>query len=332
MLKTFELRQFLLIILLSVSVVPVFSQQEPHFTHNMFNNMAINPGSAGSNDAICATGLVRQQWVGFKDPDGNKVAPETYLFSINSPIRLVHGGVGLTFVQDKLGFSKDMNLKIAYAYRFDFGMGKMGIGLDIGFVNKSADFSKYEPLEEDPLLDKLSGEQSDMLIDLGFGAFYMVPNKYYLGLSTVQLMEGKGKTLAEYVSPDVNGSLALRYNLKRHYYLAGGYEFPWPGNPLFEIDPSVLVKTDGVKTEYSLAALLKYNDRVWGGLNYSTLRVMDPLAVMLGLHFKDFRVGYSYGIPTSAIGSSGSHEVMVNYCFKIEIDKGRRSYRNTRFL
>jgi len=28
----------------------------------------------------------------------------------------------------------------------------------------------------------------------------------------------------------------------------------------------------------------------------------------------------------------GSHEIMLNYRFKIEIEKGRKSYKNTRFL
>jgi hypothetical protein len=77
---------------------------------------------------------------------------------------------------------------------------------------------------------------------------------------------------------------------------------------------------------------LIYNNKVWGGVSYSTLRVLDPLSVFLGLSIKDIRIGYAYTVPTSAIGSSGSHEIMVGYCFKINLDKGRRSYRNTRFL
>ena len=45
-----------------------------------------------------------------------------------------------------------------------------------------------------------------------------------------------------------------------------------------------------------------------------------------------FSADLSYTIPTSAIGSGGGHEIMVGYNFKIDMDKGRRSYRNTRFL
>jgi len=59
---------------------------------------------------------------------------------------------------------------------------------------------------------------------------------------------------------------------------------------------------------------------------------MDPVSVLVGVKIKDVRVGYAYTVPTSKIGSSGSHEVMVGYCFKLNFDKGRNSYKNTRFL
>ncbi len=159
-----------------------------------------------------------------------------------------------------------------------------------------------------------------MLLDFGFGLHYLIPNKFYVGLSSTRLSESS--------SPDD----MLAYRTKRHYYLSAGYEISFPNNPSFVIEPSLLVKSDAVKTQFDLAALLKYNNKVWGGVSYSSLRVMDPLSVILGLKIKDLRIGYAYTIPTSQIGSGGSHEIMVGYCFKINMDKGRRSYRNTRFL
>jgi len=81
-----------------------------------------------------------------------------------------------------------------------------------------------------------------------------------------------------------------------------------------------------------VAALLKYNNKVWGGVSYSAIRNMDPISVLVGMRIKDVRVGYAYTIPTSKIGSSGSHEIMIGYCFKLNFDRGRRSYKNTRFL
>lgn len=298
----------------------VQAQQEAHFAQNMFNHMAINPGFAGSGDAICANGIVRQQWQGFKDEEGNSVAPETYLFSIHSPLRILHGGLGLTIIQDKVAFNKEIGLKIAYAYRTDFAGGTLGIGAQLGFLNGTIDFSKFKPLDEDDPLISSKSEKSDMLLDFGFGVFYSVQNRYHIGLSTSRLSESS--------SPDD----ILAYKTKRHYFLAGGYDLPFPGSNAFEILPSFLIKSDGVKTQYDFAALVRYNNKVWGGVNYSAIKVYDPISVIVGLKIKDIRVGYAYGIPTSAIGSGGSHEINIGYCFKIEIDSGRRIYRNTRFF
>lgn len=58
----------------------VWSQQEPQYTHNMFTQMAVNPAYAGSSGDISVTGLMREQWLGFKDMDGNKVAPRLFCF------------------------------------------------------------------------------------------------------------------------------------------------------------------------------------------------------------------------------------------------------------
>jgi hypothetical protein len=58
------------------------------------------------------------------------------------------------------------------------------------------------------------------------------------------------------------------------------------------------------------------------------------IPVIVGFAVKSFRVGISYDIGTSAsnLNRNGSIEVLINYCFKIETEKFRKSYKNTRFL
>ncbi len=300
----------------------VIAQQEAQYAHNMFHNAAINPAFVGSLNGICATGLARQQWVGFKDQNGDKIAPETYSISINSPISVLHGGIGGTVYSDKLGFWNEIGVSLSYAYRVDVGMGNLGIGVQFGFINGKIDFTKLieGALDKgDPLLDG-KAQESDMLLNFGFGLHYFIPNKFYVGLSSTRLSESS--------SP---GDI-LAYKTKRHYYFSAGYIFTFQNNPSWEIDPSILVKSDITKTQIDIAALVKYNNKVWAGVSYSTIRVVDPLSILVGLSIKDIKIGYAYTIPSSNLGSSGSHEVMVGYCFKIDMDKGRRSYKNTRFL
>lgn len=314
-------RNITLLFLVFLSSV-AFSQQEAQFSHNMFNNMAINPGYAGSNDAICATAIARQQWVGFKDADGNKGAPQTYLFSLDGAVNPLHGGLGMTIFQDQLGFEKNLGVKLAYAYRLSAGPGQLGIGAQVGFLNKSIDFTKFKPIDiTDP---KLQGQkETNMATDFAFGLFYKIENKLYFGLSASQLSQ-----------TDVEFSSALASpTLARHYYVSAGYYYPLPNNPALEINPSILIKTDFASTQFDINGLLKYNNQFWGGVSY---RATDAIVILLGMNYKNFHFGYSYDVTTSSMGasgrSSGSHEVMVGYCFKIIREFQPQSYKNPRFL
>jgi hypothetical protein len=88
---------------------------------------------------------------------------------------------------------------------------------------------------------------------------------------------------------------------------------------------------DGAVFQLNASALLQYNNKFYGGLGY---RLQDAVSVLAGIVFKGIRVGVAYDISTSAMTkyNSGGLEIMVNYCFKIDTDKFRKSYRNTRFL
>jgi len=301
--------------------VIALGQQQAQFSQNMFNNMDINPGYAGSNDAICATLLARQQWLGFKDPQGNKGWPQTNLLSVDGPISILHGGAGLTIMQDQLGFDKNITAKLAYAYRITAGAGTLGIGAEIGFYNEKYDFSKF--IATDPGDQLLSSKQAEgnTTPDFAFGLFYKIQSKLYFGLSASQLREATftyGTTLA-------------KPTLTRHYYVCAGYYFPIPGSPSLELDPSVLIKSDLVSTQFDINALLKYNNRFWGGVSY---RPQDAFVILIGMNWRSFHFGYSYDITTSAMNnySSGSHELMIGYCFKLLHELKPESYKNPRFL
>jgi len=298
-----------------------FSQQLPQYTQYMFTKLAYNPGYAGAGKGICVQGLVRQQWVGFKETDdeGNtyNVAPETYLISVHSPIKFLRGGLGGTIVQDKIAYQNNISLNLMYAYQTTLGMGDLGIGIQFTLLNKNIDFSNFRPIDtSDPVLNG-KGEESDMIFDMGLGLYYRMPDTYYIGLSVLQLLESQ------------SDPAATSTQLSRQYNLVGGYELTFPNLPSFDMLPSFLIKTDGVSMQMDLTALMRYRNQFWGGLTY---RYQDAVAIIVGMEYKNFNVGYSYDITTSAIGSWGSHEIRLGYCFKIEVDKVKKIYRNTRFL
>ncbi len=288
----------------------------------MFNIMGFNPGYAGLRNAICATALVRQQWIGFRDDEDTRVHPQTYSLNIDAPIPVLRGGVSAGFLQDQLGFETNLGIKFGYAFSTPIGFGDFGIGFQAGFLDKTIDFEQFRPINEgDPALTGASDE-SAMFIDLGFGAFYK-SDYWWAGLSFAQMLES---------SREIGQGDAV-YELKRHAYLTGGMSFPWPNNPSFVVSPSVLLKTDINSIQMDFNTLVTYNQRVWGGLSY---RHDDAVAVFLGLNIDQISIGYSYDITTSLIGrhgrSYGSHEILLQYCFDLEIERIPRPHRTTRFL
>jgi type IX secretion system PorP/SprF family membrane protein len=144
---------FTFFILLICANTLVFAQQEAQFSQYMFNTMGINPGYAGSNGAICLNTFFRQQWAGFKDPDGSSTSPQTIMFTIDAPIKFLHGGLGAVISSDKAGFEKNTNFRLAYAYRINLGSGFLGIGVEAAFLDKRIDFAKFKAIDPtDPVI------------------------------------------------------------------------------------------------------------------------------------------------------------------------------------
>ncbi len=296
-----------------------YSQQEAQFSHNMFNNMGINPGYAGLRNAICATGLARQQWVGFRDEEGNRLNPETYSFIVDAPIRLIRGGLAIGFMQDQLGPETNVGVKIGYAYHLNLSAGLLGIGAQIGFLDKRIDFASLNPLDPgDPVLT--GGEESIIFMDFALGGFFMLDDIAWAGLSVTQLREASG------------GLGESGFGLKRHMYATAGYNYIL-SNPSYVLSPSLLLKTDLSSIQFDLNTMITYNKRFWGGVTY---RPQDAVAVMLGVRLDQIRIGYSYDITTSPLGSMGrsygTHEIMIQYCFDLSLDRIQEIQRNIRFL
>ena len=74
-----------------------FGQQDPQFSQNMFNHLLVNPGYAGSGNAINASAIIREQWIGW---EGN---PKTTVFSVHTPFKPfgITSGIGINILDDK---------------------------------------------------------------------------------------------------------------------------------------------------------------------------------------------------------------------------------------
>ena len=130
----------------------VTAQQDPYFTHFMMNRLAYNPGAAGYKDAICAQVLDHRQWTNFEDmsqafqsnPQGalSGLGPKTFSVNIHSPLNFINSGIGLSIVNDRLGYENNLHVKVSYAYRFKLARGfRLQVGIDYGMLQKGLDGS-----------------------------------------------------------------------------------------------------------------------------------------------------------------------------------------------
>ncbi|MBU2558256.1 MAG: PorP/SprF family type IX secretion system membrane protein [Bacteroidetes bacterium] len=317
-----KIKRLTIFLLLFLSIGVAYGQQAPVFTYHTNTHAFTNPGYAGLGEGICLNGIVRQQWSGFEE-EGNNVAPENFLVTGDMPVRWLRGGVGLAIIQDKIAYESNIGVQLGYSYHASLASGTLGIGTALNLLNRSVDFSKFNPHSEgDPVL--VSGEQTDMLFDVNLGLFWQVEDVYYIGLSATSLLETKGKALGS------SAESSASFIGDRTFYLVAGYEYPVPGKPAYEIHPSMSVMTNSVSTQINITAKVLYNNKFWGGVNY---RLQESIGIMAGVYIKDIRIGYAYDINTLGLSVvPGSHEISIGYCFKIQADKTAREYRNTRYL
>ncbi|MEO6884448.1 MAG: type IX secretion system membrane protein PorP/SprF [Bacteroidia bacterium] len=308
-------------IALSVAGLAAFSQQDAQFSQNMFNQLDINPAYAGINHAYCATLLGREQWVNFPG------APKTFLFSGDAYIPGIGGGLGLTAYSDQLGFDKTFGAILAYSYHIAAGPGVIGIGPELGIIQKSLSGAWLAPDGTNGASDNsipVTGVSS-MTYDVGLGVYYSIQDQMYFGISTSHIPQ-QSFTSGSYPS--------YQFDLARHYYVMAGYTFHATSD--FDIMPSIFAKSDASSTQVDVNALIRYDKMVWIGVSY---RPNDAIVALVGYQHSftngsTVRIGYSYDITTSELKtySNGSHEIMLGYCFKIVPKSHIQSHQTVRFL
>jgi type IX secretion system PorP/SprF family membrane protein len=300
-----------------------FAQQDPQFTQFMHSKLIYNPGYAGTSEAICTNVLYRQQWVNFPG------APRTGLISFDMPIGQLPIAIGLNVMNDQIGFDKTLFARLALAYNRHIGAGVLGIGIDGGILQKQFNGNWIAPdgnTVADASIPAYTGGTvttsglNKLSYDVGFGAFYSIANKMYVGISSTHL-----------AAQDIKSSGNVKFALARHYYIVGGYTFNFGEGGMHGINPNVKIKSDAASTQLDVNVTYIYNQKFWAGISY---RMQDAIAPMLGYKWKGAKIGYSYDLTTSKIKgySAGTHEIMLGYCFNVKKPKKVSSYQNARFL
>ena len=307
-----------LIILFVLCVQAAYSQYDPQFSQYFGAMNYYNPARAGSTEYTNITAMYRMQWVGFED------APQTFFGTADMPFKIgtTKLGVGAVVVSESYGLFQKMDISAQLSYRLKLFGGELSVGLQAGMVSSTFNGDKVKLPEnsgsmEDPAIPTTKVDGSTF--DIGAGIYYTL-KRFYFGFAGLHLTEPEityGENAATYVGRSLN--------------LTTGYNIPLK-NPLFELQPSVFLKTDMYSFQADITGRVLYDERFSGGLSY---RINESVVLLLGARFGDFQVGYAYDFPTTAIlkASSGSHEFMVNYRLMLNKPKtGKNRHKSVRIL
>lgn len=278
------------------------AQQLPQFTQYMYNTISINPAYAGSRETLSVVGLHRSQWVGLEG------APTTQTLSVHAPLRNEKIGLGMSFINDELGYQNFQYLYADFSYTIQTSQNtKLALGLKAGFTGFSLDPDFRAAEFDDPVI---FGYENRWKPNVGAGAYWH-SDKWYLGLSAPRLL-----------NTDYNGEENFEALERLSYYFTGGYVFELGGTTKFK--PAFLVKaTNGAPLSLDLTANFLFDEKFWIGGSYRMNEGTSALGGIADFQVsKQLRIGYAYEYPFSDLRpyTSGTHEILLMF----EIFKSKR--------
>lgn len=285
------------------------AQQDPQYTQYMYNTIQVNPAYAGSRGKTSIFGIYRAQWVGL---DG---APTTAAASVNAPVgnKL---GLGLSFVNDRIGPMDDNAISVDFSYTIDISYNyQLAFGLKGTADLLNVDFTKLNIFNPD---DPGFQNNVDNQFSPNFGAgLFLYSDNTYFGVSVPDFLETKHY---EHNTTSVAKD-------RMHYYFIGGHVFDLTYNLKFK--PAAMVKaTKGSPLQADVSANFLYDEKLTLGMAY---RWDAALSALVGFQIsKDIFVGYTYDMETTRLAeyNSGSHEIYLRF----ELVKKNEKVENPRFF
>ena len=288
-----------------------------------------NPAAIGTSDLLNIRGGARLQWVGIDN------APKSFAATAEMPLMLFKKrlGVGLLMQQESMGLYKNLTVGAQVGYKLKLFKGELTAGLQLGFINESfkgsdvvlPDDDNYHHGNDEAIpMNDLNGNA----FDLGVGVFYTRGN-WWGGLSLTHATQPVISLKAD--TGDSSLEKNYEFQVGRTLYFMAGGNIPVK-NTLFEVMPSILVKSDFTFTTAEATARLRYNKFLTAGIGY---RYNDAVTISLGAEIKGFYLGYAYDYATSAIAkaSSGSHEIFAGYSLKLDFsEKNKNKHKSIRIL
>jgi type IX secretion system PorP/SprF family membrane protein len=301
------MKKLILFFAITLSAFTLNAQQDPQFSHYMYNTISVNPAYAGSRGVLNITGLHRSQWIGLEG------APTSQTLTLNTPLRNRKMGVGLSVVNDKIGPINQTFIYGDYSYTVRLTQKlKLAFGMKAGINWFQPKISSLNTIQNnDP---SFVGSTMESVIKPNIGAgIYLHREDWYIGASSPRLVQNKFN-----LGGSANDTTSVLE--ERHMFFIAGYL--WTVNPQLKLKPTAqlkMVQDAPMSIDATLEALIRNKFSIGAGL-----RVGDSFYGMLGYQFTDqFRVGFAYDYTTTRLQNvnNGTVEFMLSYDFYFNNDK-----------
>lgn len=318
----------LLFLLLYMLLKTAVAQTEPQFTQYMYNKYLFNPAYAGSAEGIDLSALYRNQYVALTT---RPIATEG--FNVNMPIAAASSGIGITAINDNIGYQRTTYVSLDYDYRKNFSWGKMGIGIGGGIIQSSLNGAELQTPEgvyttgsinhNDPNVPTTM--QNGLAPDLSAGIYFN--NGRYFASAAINHIE--------FAAAKINtpaGTVDL--NFARNFSVMGGYDIALGKKLSFM--PGAIIKTDFKQVQADVSGTFTIIDNILAGISFRgyNKNTIDALSLIFGFRYRGFQFVYSYDANLSYLTNfnSGSHELSVNYIIGLKKKESRGYfYHNPRF-
>ena len=293
------MKKTILVLTFLLFIIKAAGQQDPQYTHYMYNMNIVNPAYATGTQAMLDLGvLYRTQWVGAEG------SPKTFNFFGHIPFNK-KVEMGFSLISDDIGdgAKKEDNFYADFAYVLDVNhTAKLSFGLKAGFTSFKTNFNGFILESGDASSDLAFAENTNSIFpNIGVGTYYFT-NNYYLGLSIPNFLSSKH--IEERSGINAIGSENI------HVFFTGGYVFTLSDS--FKLKPAFMTKfVQGSAISLDLSTNILFNEKFELGASY---RFSDSVSALMKVKATpSISVGYAYDYTTSNLGqfNSGTHEIFV---------------------
>ena len=295
------------IIYLLILLIPTFlvGQQGPQNSMYMLDKYHFNPAYAGMDYTLSMNAVIRTQWSGI---EGN---PKSQNINAHLPFYKWNGSLGLQIFNESLGAFRNTGITASYGWVLDNSSGLYSAALRLGFTQKSLNGDAI--ITPDGNYEGGGIQHNDPILTNGLALGGNV--SWALGLYTRNRIIEGGLVMYQYPETTVNLDNA-GYTVNSE--VIGMLQKKFKTFEVWELQPSIMVKTDFVEWQGEISLIARHNGNVFGGLGFRgfTPNAADALIFIAGMKLNpNYTISYSYDLGMSDLrySSEGTHEIHLNY-------------------